>query len=526
VIGTQFKSNSKSKSLVHALLASSLLFSNGAQAALIPLIVTGINLAGIIPVIPPLDTALLSGLIYNNNIQISSLGQLSGSATGIQANSLARVIQIDPLNLNLANPGDALRISGPGHGVEFEAGGNNSTLSIGSGSNINILGSGSGVLVDSLVTGIGLDNAGKILSTTAPAISNKGNIASFNNELTGTISSTASNAFNIASGSSINDFNNQGVLSTTSNNSTINAVHSLGNILSTVTNSGSISASAGSGLALLSSAQAIPAIMNSGTISSGSIGSGIQFAVAITGNITNAVGGLIQSSEGTGLNLTGGTVGGSILNSGTLSSNGAGSGLSTSIPVTGDIVNNATGAITSVNGSALNLGNSASIVNLTNIGNIATTANNVLMNAVNSLGNITGAITNSGSISAASGSAVALLGSTLPVSSITNSGTMSSNGAGSGLQSAIAITGNITNDLGKFIQSQLGNALNLSAGSVGGDIVNNGTLSSNGTGSGMLSKAIVIGNIINNSTVSFSSKQGTALYVGGGRADWNTVKSG
>lgn len=505
------KISSKKFSLVHALLASTLMLSTGAQALPLPLIVNGLNLIGIIPILFPLDTSLLDNLLYDNNIQISPLGQLLTSVNALKIDDATRIIQIAPNNL--FSGGDAIKVSGTGNGIQFAVGGNNSTLTIGSGSNINATGTGSAVVVDSLVTGIGLNNSGGIKSVSGPAIASSGAIASFANQATGLITSTSGSALSLLSGSSLPNLDNKGTISTTSLTSTVNAINSLGNITGAITNTGFITASAGSGLALLGSTLPLGSITNSGTISSGSVGSGIESAIAITGNITNNATGFITSSAGTGLNLSGGSLGGSVLNSGVISSNDVGSGLLSKITILGDIVNNGTGSITSTKGSALNLASGSSVVNLNNQGILSTGSSNSAINAVNSLGNISGAITNGGSITAVSGSALALLGASVPIGSISNSGFISSSGIGSGIESAVVISGNITNDATKTIHSELGNALNLSGGSLGGSLINDGVISANGTGSGVLSKVAIAGDILNHGTGSITSNTGNALNL-------------
>jgi uncharacterized protein with beta-barrel porin domain len=469
--------------------------------------------------------ALLTGSSVSGGI--SNLGSVIGGSYGIGLNA-------STLTGGIVNSGSIIQGQ---RGIYLVS--NSSADSITNQAGGTISGTVDGITIKaSSVTG-DINNGGTISGTsgsnaihlssggTAGSITNSGTIAGNNNGIYLNQSSSVTGAItNNAAGSITSSTGGSGVGILLSANSTAGSIVNAGTIsgaragirltdvgtptgnlggssvTGNISNTGTITGSS-AGI-LLSSGSTAGGIVNSGTISSNNTVISIRSGSSITGSITNNVGGTIigrtgtGTGTGTGIYLASSTIGGNIVNSGTITGGIALANIST---VTGSITNNSGGTI-SRNGSssaAISLSGGSTAGSITNSGSITANGYGIRLTSSSS---VTGAITNNagGTISGASSNGI-YLSSGSSAGSISNSGTIS--GRNGAIWIGNSTVGSITNNAGGTISSTGQTGLRITnAGSITGNITNNGTISGINTGLYISNGSNVGGNIANSGMVS------------------------
>ena len=375
-------------------------------------------------------------------------------------------------------------------------------------------------------------NTGSIISGSSAAVYVTGGASAGSISNSGTITSTRSNGYGIylnsgATGSITN--NADSIISGGTSSGTGIHLRSGSSVTGGIINSGTISGFTGinisdssvtegitnlggtisgssNGIAL-SSNSTVGSILNSGTISA-SNGAAIYIRglSSITGNIENiGVAALISGS--TGIYVSNSSIGGSIINSGTISGTrswGSGIYLSNS-DITGDISNGATGTISggTTSGAGISFRSGSSITGgITNSGTIS----GVIGISVRDGGSVTGGITNNATGTIFGGTGIDISGSGTVVASILNSGTISATYGGVYIHGGSSVAGNIDNNGAAALISGSSGIYVGSNGSIGGSIVNSGTITGTRSwGSGIyLSNSTIAGDIRNDANSEIS----------------------
>ena len=298
-----------------------------------------------------------------------------------------------------------------------------------------------------------------------------------------------------------------------------------------ITNLGGTISGSSNGIAL-SSNSTVGSILNSGTISA-SNGAAIYIRglSSITGNIENiGVAALISGS--TGIYVSNSSIGGSIINSGTISGTrswGSGIYLSNS-DITGDISNGATGTISggTTSGAGISFRSGSSITGgITNSGTIS----GVIGISVRDGGSVTGGITNNATGTIFGGTGIDISGSGTVVASILNSGTISATYGGVYIHGGSSVAGNIDNNGAAALISGSSGIYVGSNGSIGGSIVNSGTITGTRSwGSGIyLSNSTIAGDIRNDANSEISggtSSSGAGISMFNSSITGSIVNSG
>lgn len=284
---------------------------------------------------------------------------------------------------------------------------------------------------------------------------------------------------------------------------------------------------------LIDSTSTVIAIRSTGTIDSGIGGTAIDMqglvtagvllgpGGTVTGSIVNS--GILNSGTSDAIRLNNSTLTGSITNSGSIAGSNNGIYLSSGSSVTGAITNNAASSITGStggSGAGIWLSSGSTVGSIVNDGTISGGRTGIRLSA-NSGGSPTGSlgpssvtvdITNTGNISGGSAGISLNSGSSLG-GSITNSGTIAGNNVAIDIRNGSFITGNITNDVGGTIIGRTaantgtgtGSAIYVASASIGGSITNSGTI----TGGIMIANgSTVTGSITNNAGRTISRNSG------------------
>lgn len=260
------------------------------------------------------------------------------------------------------------------------------------------------------------------------------------------------------------------------------------------------------------------AITNTGTITT-LFGGAIYFhnGAALTGNIDNQNGGLIDGGESAGIDFLGGsTLTGSILNEGTITAgliNSVAAIVIDSSSLSGAINNSGTIHDTS-NGYAIKINDGASVGSLVNSGTIAAQNSDAIYINGSTVGS---GINNSGTITGNNGSGINLLGATISSSGITNqtAGTISGTSFSVNIASNSVVTGNFLNQGVINGISSTGGGAQISDSTLTGNITNSGTISSYqliNSATLFITNATVTGAINNSGTVTNSST-GEAILI-------------
>ncbi len=237
-----------------------------------------------------------------------------------------------------------------------------------------------------------------------------------------------------------------------------------------IVNAGSITSSTAGGILVSGVSNTFGGgVVNAGTINSNSYGINVQTVSNFSGGIANSGTITLASTAGPlttpGINVAGvSTFAGGITNSGTITSLGpVGSGIMVAgIAAAADVVSMFSGGIT-------------------NSGTINATQFGIEVGAAPSMSSFSGGITNSGSITANTGIALGVRISTFS-GAIANSGNITGTGGTaidvSGANNAITINQSAGTITGAILLSSHGDVLNISGGSIAGNIVGLGTTDS------------------------------------------------
>jgi hypothetical protein len=246
-----------------------------------------------------------------------------------------------------------------------------------------------------------------------------------------------------------------------------------------LSNSGTINSTSATGISITSGSTISGGLSNSGLISTGALGVKILQST-INGDILNT--GTIKSTTlGTGILISQSTVHGKISNSGTITGSGDDSGISVlrSTAISDGIINN--GVINS------DVGNSI---------------------LVHSSCVIEGGITNNGTIKSIANDGLSVDNVSTVIGNITNSGTISGGNHGVSVHNASAVNGSIVNH-GTISGGQTGLSV-FSATTVSGGITNSGTISGGTTGVAIHTSTTINGGLSNSGTIQGGTN---AIYV-------------
>ncbi|MBI2791422.1 MAG: autotransporter domain-containing protein [Gammaproteobacteria bacterium] len=455
---------------------------------------------------PPYQTSVAG------NIEILPAGiiQPAANVNAIEIDSEAASVIIDANNANLTSPPNAILTTGTGIGISILAAGKAANVIVNTGSNINSTGG----------TGDAISIAGDLA-----VINNSGKILSGKNGIELTAGGTNASITNSGAGSIIQGATTASILD------------------------------AGTGLVLLNT--------NGGVIqATGLLTHGVLLNVDFN-SVTNNAGSTISSDSGSAVIINGSTVG-TITNSGTITSTGAGIGLNlTSGAYTGTITNTSTGIIqnTSAAGlSALNIKTSFGAIN--NAGIIQSTLGPT--DTIDIGANVSGTLTNTGTIQSLNTSSTIVFSAASGLTGLVNSGTISANDAQvatinasapgvtipngiintgiiidngvpataidlSGVGNIIPLFqngGTITGDV--LLAGGGGNVLTMTGGTVNGDIFSTDNVASTLNFSGgtvSFGNVVFLGNIAGN-ILNLSGTASLDGIIGGNQADTYNVSGG
>lgn len=411
--------------------------------------------------------------------------------------------------------------------------------------------------IDAHGTGDGIQFAGASttsVTNSGTISSDTGNAIDLDGALTGTITNQAAGTLSAAGGIAV-DLNgdvtggliNAGTISETSGTAVATNVD-----FTTITNSGTITATSGKGLDV--TANTLTTLTNSGTITDTTDGEGIDVGGTIT-TLTNT-GTISAGTSGTGLvingtvttlNNTGGTIStatgkalqvanaytGSITNTGTITASSTGIALDIDQDITGTITNTG-GTISSNDGVTVDIEANVSggLVNQT-AGTISSTGNLVTIDIAD------GAeldITNTASTITAAGSAATINYAGTTDGGITNTGSITNTGTGSAI--LVANNGELNGASGIITNSGTISAAGADAidlDNIDGTITNSGTISAAGNFAAIEIQDAVGGanitssNIINNQsggTITASGTADTVNLVAGAGVDMTITNAG
>lgn len=492
----------------------------------------------------------------NNNNAGPTIATVTGSttATGItnagtiqnlQANASSRAIKVGTVAGTISNTG-SVTVIGTGIGVEIAA---NLTLLSNGAAGIIQAATGSAVATSAAVSAAITNGASGTTNSSIQATGDGNAILITGGTLTGDItnwgslisagttgstkatlnvlSTVAGNVYNKAGATMSNSaagaaawlganisgtdgFSNAGTITATAASAAafgVNAAFAGTIALITNASTGSILANGGGGSAVnITNGTTVTALTNNGTIQ-GTAGNGVLIATG--GNITTLTNNALinDATNGVGLSFAGTSAATTVVNAGTISTTGAGTGILTA------------GAVTS------------SGVAITNSGSITTTTGRAISIATGALTgtSATGAIynTSTGKIQATTGGSAGVV-SVTGVALVNNTTNVASTGASAGLYNAGLINdGNngiglllstagatyVSNVSGGTISTTgAGTAVSITGGAVTGTFFNGGSITST-TGTGMLVTGVALSKLNNVSTGIISTTGGNAIAL-------------
>ncbi|HEY6335166.1 MAG TPA: hypothetical protein VI113_04700 [Alphaproteobacteria bacterium] len=254
----------------------------------------------------------------------------------------------------------------------------------------------------------------------------------------------------------------------------------------------------------------------SGSISGNINGIFVVDGSTVVGSIVNATGGSISSKEAVGIFVNDITITGGITNGGSIATPGAGISVGNGTTVLGSISNNSGGTIASKSGSGILVGGSTIAGGITNGGTIAAKAFGILVSSNSLIGNSAsgGGIVNTGSISVAGvivdnspfGTGIAVRDKSTVFGGIVNSGTIAADNGifVSGAKIVGSASGAIVNT--GAISAKSGGIAVLFNATLGGGIVNSGSISAGGGGivvavTSLIGSTSAGGGIVNTGTI-------------------------
>jgi uncharacterized protein with beta-barrel porin domain len=269
----------------------------------------------------------------------------------------------------------------------------------------------------------------------------------------------------------------------------------------------------------------VGSIINNGTLASSPANNNQAEGIAVigsfvTGSIINATGGMITNNTN-GIEVrSGASIGGSVINNGTMTVGIHGFEINIGATITGSVANN--GTITTSGSAGMSIAGNASIGgSVTNSGTINSTHFGIFL----AQGSVAGSVVNSGTMNSG-GYGIAIAGSSATLASsvrgnVSNTGTINANGRdGIAVFSFSSVGGAILNSNaitaarnGILVVSSSGGA---TAATVAGGITNSGTITSNGIGfAGIaLVGSSVSQGVTNTASGSIQNAQGAGILVG------------